>query len=133
MSARVCAALSATLLSSAAARRTYSHPQLASAAAPAAAASPRRTPGAANCTTHWFEQDVDHFSWSQPPVEGTAGGGKWLQRYLVYDAFWKNGSAGAIFFYTGNEGPVENYADHTGLMWENAEALGALIVFAEHR
>lgn len=98
-----------------------------------APSSPRRTPGAANCTTHWIEQDVDHFSWALPPVEGTAGGGKWLQRYLVYDGFWRNGSAGAVFFYTGNEGPVENYADHTGLMWENAEAAGALIVFAEHR
>lgn len=28
---------------------------------------------------------------------------------------------------------MELYADHTGLMWENAAAAGALIVFAEHR
>jgi hypothetical protein len=31
----------------------------------------------------------------------------------------------------GNEGPLENYADHTGAMWEHAESAGALLVFAE--
>ena len=33
----------------------------------------------------------------------------------------------------GNEADVTLYLEHTGLMWENAEAFGALLVFAEHR
>lgn len=40
---------------------------------------------------------------------------------------------GPIWFYTGNEASVELYVNATGLMWENAGAAGALLVFAEHR
>lgn len=82
-----------------------------------------RRPGARDCTTYWMTQDLDHFSWRSLAT--------FKQRYLVYDAYWA--ANGPIFFYTGNEADVELYADHTGLMWENAEAFGALIVFAEHR
>lgn len=38
---------------------------------------------------------------------------------------------GPIFFYAGNEADVTAYVNATGLMWENAEAFGALVVFAE--
>lgn len=38
-----------------------------------------------------------------------------------------------IFFYVGNESPVEVYVNNTGLMWENAPELGAVLIFAEHR
>jgi lysosomal Pro-X carboxypeptidase len=33
----------------------------------------------------------------------------------------------------GNEAPVDVYVNNTGLMWDLAPRLGALIVFAEHR
>lgn len=33
----------------------------------------------------------------------------------------------------GNEGSLDLYINNTGLMWENAESFGALVVFAEHR
>ncbi|CAN0465415.1 unnamed protein product, partial [Laminaria digitata] len=34
---------------------------------------------------------------------------------------------------TGNEADVSLYVGATGLMWENAPAFNALLVFAEHR
>lgn len=34
-------------------------------------------------------------------------------------------------FSAGNEGNVANYVNNTGLMWELAQELGALLVFAE--
>lgn len=42
-------------------------------------------------------------------------------------------ATGPIFFYAGNEGPVETYIANTGLMWESAPRFAALVVFAEHR
>ncbi|KAI9905598.1 hypothetical protein PsorP6_013496 [Peronosclerospora sorghi] len=36
-------------------------------------------------------------------------------------------------FLNGNEADVTLYLNHTGLMWENAGAFNALLVFAEHR
>lgn len=80
------------------------------------------TPGAPECTTHFIEQFVDNFGWQNATYQ---------QRYLVHDKMYKAG--GPIFFYTGNEGNVELYANCTGLMWENAAQFGALLVFAEHR
>ena len=51
---------------------------------------------------------------------------------FVSDAHFRN-SGGVVLFYTGNEADVELYVNHTGLMWEHAERLGALLVWAEHR
>lgn len=96
------------------------------AAAAVAAASARL--GAKDCTTRYITQDLDHFSWESPSPGNVTS---FAQRYMVHDAFWHAG--GPIFFYTGNEADVELYANNTGLMWENAEEFGALVVFAEHR
>ena len=40
---------------------------------------------------------------------------------------------GPCFFYTGNEGPLEEFYYNTGFPFDNAPDFGALIVFAEHR
>ena len=93
-------------------------------------------PTTANCTWLTFAQRVDHF--------GAKETGTFEQRYCRYDRWWNNNGTGAfdraapkapgpIFFYTGNESPVEEYVNNTGLMWELGEQLGALLVFAEHR
>ena len=52
------------------------------------------------------------------------------QRVFTYDKYW-NKETGAIWFYCGKEANVELYINATGLMWENAKAAGALLVFAE--
>ncbi len=85
------------------------------------------TPTSANCTTYFFEQNIDHFNWGVPP----GGVQTYQQRYFVCDQHWR--TDGAVFFYFGNEDDVTLYVNHTGLMWENAEKFGAMLIFAEHR
>jgi lysosomal Pro-X carboxypeptidase len=54
----------------------------------------------------------------------------WLhrRRYLMNDEFWKrptganDTSVGPIFFYTGNEGPIEMFRSNTGFIFD----IGAL-------
>lgn len=104
------------------------HPRLPRAA-PAAAPPRRATPGVANCTLHWIEQTIDHFSWAATPTGATT----YSQRYFTYDAFWDRAGNGSIWFYAGNEADVTLYVEHTGLMWEHAASAGALLIFAEHR
>lgn len=80
-------------------------------------------PSTANCTTHWREVPLDHFNYAETRTL--------RQRYFVYDAHWK--PDGPVLFYCGNEANVELYVNATGLMWERAAELGALLVWAEHR
>lgn len=80
------------------------------------------SPGVLNCTEMYVTQYVDHFSWNTSTYQ---------ERYFIYTNYFRPG--GPIFFYTGNEANVELFANCTGLMWDNAEAVGALLVFAEHR
>lgn len=82
-----------------------------------------------NCTEQWFSQRVDHFR-ATVPIGGNV---TWSQRYYVCSTDTFDPSNGAIFFYTGNEGDVTLYINHTGIMWENAASFNALLVFAEHR
>jgi pimeloyl-ACP methyl ester carboxylesterase len=91
-------------------------------------------PSTVNCTWANFSQKIDHF--------GDAPG-TFPQRYCIYDKWWRPAARsgfkaaaeapGPILFYTGNESPVEEYINNTGLMWELGEQMGALLVFAEHR
>ena len=85
-------------------------------------------PSTANCTTNYINQPVDHFSFSTVTDAET-----YSERYYVYDTFFKPNTAAPIFFYCGNEGDVGLYVNNTGLMWQNAQAFGAMLVFAEHR
>eukprot|EP00667_Euglena_gracilis_P008651 EG_transcript_8765 len=98
------------------------------AAAQLCAAAPVRPRGGAapGCDMRWHNQTVDHFAWESP-----GAGSTFMQRYCVSDQYWR--PTGPIFFYAGNEGPVETYIANTGLMWESAPRFAALVVFAEHR
>ena len=72
----------------------------------------------------WFNQSLDHFSFTTNK--------RFQQKYLVNDSYWDK-AGGPIFFYTGNEGKIEAFAENTGLMWDIASEFGAMLVFAEHR
>ncbi|CAD6244258.1 GSCOCG00013311001-RA-CDS [Cotesia congregata] len=74
--------------------------------------------------TKKFTVPVDHFSFS---INNT-----FEMRYFINDT-WRSGKNPPIFFYTGNEGDLETFAENTGFMWDIAPTFGALIVFAEHR
>lgn len=54
------------------------------------------------------------------------------QRYLISDKHWRK-DGGSILFYTGNEGDIVWFCNNTGFMWDVAEELKAMLVFAEHR
>mmetsp|Transcript_22127 Transcript_22127/g.39244 ORF Transcript_22127/g.39244 Transcript_22127/m.39244 type:complete len:498 (-) Transcript_22127:199-1692(-) len=71
----------------------------------------------------WYMNRVDHF---------TLDAKRYAQRYFIFDKFW-GGPEYPIFFYTGNEADVTQYVNATGIMWENAEAFQACLIFAEHR
>ncbi|GBP12364.1 Lysosomal Pro-X carboxypeptidase [Eumeta japonica] len=74
--------------------------------------------------TKWFEVPLDHFSFSNTAT--------FKIKYLVNEEFWDHGD-GPIFFYTGNEGQIEVFLNHTGFMWDIAAEFRAKLVFAEHR
>ncbi|KAJ8966307.1 hypothetical protein NQ314_003572 [Rhamnusium bicolor] len=66
---------------------------------------------------------LDHFSYT--------GSRTFSLKYLVNDTFYLKG--GPIFFYTGNEGDIEMFAQNSGFLFDIAPRFKALIVFAEHR
>ncbi|KAM4047654.1 lysosomal Pro-X carboxypeptidase [Anomaloglossus baeobatrachus] len=74
--------------------------------------------------TFYFEQKIDHFGFYEDST--------FKQRYLVSDTHWRK-PGGPILFYTGNEGDITLFSNNTGFMWDVAEELGAMLVFAEHR
>ncbi|KAG9265025.1 lysosomal Pro-X carboxypeptidase [Astyanax mexicanus] len=75
-------------------------------------------------TTLYLDQQIDHF--------GFLENGTFKQRYLLNDLHWHKDNS-PILFYTGNEGDITWFCNNTGFMWDIAEELGAMLVFAEHR
>jgi hypothetical protein len=74
----------------------------------------------------WFTSPVDHFSFTSNATFNL--------RYLVYDEwFGSQGSRKSVLFYCGNEADIYSFYDATGLMFDIASEIGALLVFAEHR
>ncbi|KAK4584950.1 hypothetical protein RGQ29_022571 [Quercus rubra] len=76
--------------------------------------------------TKYFSQRLDHFSFSELP--------NFPQRYLINTESWVGPERlGPIFFYCGNEGEIDWFAENTGFVWEIAPRFGAMVVFPEHR
>ncbi|XP_052197000.1 uncharacterized protein LOC127804226 isoform X2 [Diospyros lotus] len=76
--------------------------------------------------TRYFEQRLDHFSFADLPT--------FSQRYLINTDHWSGPTRmGPIFFYCGNEGNIEWFAENTGFVWELAPRFGAMVIFPEHR
>ena len=71
----------------------------------------------------YVDQPVDHFNYQNHD--------QFKQKLLINLKHWKEGNP--IFFYTGNEGPIEGFADNTGFIFDIAPQFNAGIVFAEHR
>ncbi|XP_045413206.1 lysosomal Pro-X carboxypeptidase [Lemur catta] len=87
--------------------------------------SPASRPAVAkNYSVLYFQQKVDHFGFNTVKT--------FKQRYLIADEYWKK-DGGSILFYTGNEGDIIWFCNNTGFMWDVAEELKAMLVFAEHR
>ncbi|XP_033111477.1 dipeptidyl peptidase 2-like, partial [Anneissia japonica] len=76
--------------------------------------------------TKYFDQTIDHFNFA------SYGSQTFKQKYLYNDSYWDKEN-GPIFFYTGNEGPIEGFLQNSGLVYDLAVKSKALIVFAEHR
>lgn len=74
--------------------------------------------------TRCIQQSLDHFSFSELPT--------FPQRYLISTEHWVGPHRlGPIFFYCGNEGDIEWFAQNTGFVWEIAPRFGAMVVFPE--
>ena len=76
--------------------------------------------------TVFVDQILDHFN-----LDSSSELHTFSQRLLINTDHWKPN--GAVFFYTGNEGDIELFAENTGFIFEIAPAFDAAVVFAEHR
>uniref|UniRef100_W6NDI6 Peptidase S28 domain containing protein n=1 Tax=Haemonchus contortus TaxID=6289 RepID=W6NDI6_HAECO len=78
------------------------------------------------------------YKWSEEWLDGVpldhfafANKDQFKLRYFINTDSYEEG--GPIFFYTGNEGKLEGFAENTGFMWDIAPEFHAAVVFAEHR
>jgi lysosomal Pro-X carboxypeptidase len=88
----------------------------------------KNNPSSVNCTWIYHTQPLDHFS----PGATNGAVGSFDERVCIYSNFVTTKNA-PVLFYVGNESPVEEYINNTGLMWTLGQSLGAHLVFAEHR
>ncbi len=102
-------------------RRRWRASRLASRHSPFATHT--KLPDARNCSWKTLTQQLDHFGSSTKTFD---------QRLCLFDGFAS--TVTRILLYVGNESPVEEYVNNTGLMWEYAsQRPGTLLVWAEHR
>jgi lysosomal Pro-X carboxypeptidase len=88
---------------------------------------PRAGPYAYEWDEAYFPAWVDNYNFNANTSQAT-----YQERYLVNNASW-GGPGSPIFFYCGNEGFIELFANNTGFLWETAVQFKSLVVFAEHR
>jgi lysosomal Pro-X carboxypeptidase len=79
--------------------------------------------------TKYIEVPVDHFSFARND--------SFKLRYLVNDSYTPTErylqQSAPIWFYTGNEGDIELFAQNTGFMWDLVKDIPGTLVFCEHR
>uniref|UniRef100_A0A7E4VBZ4 Lysosomal Pro-X carboxypeptidase n=1 Tax=Panagrellus redivivus TaxID=6233 RepID=A0A7E4VBZ4_PANRE len=73
--------------------------------------------------TYYPNMPVDHLKGSTQDT--------FALRYFYNLEHYKPG--GPLFFYTGNEGYLESFAQNTGIMFDLAPLFGAALLFGEHR
>lgn len=104
----------------------------------AAIRQPLRDPVTLSYKTGLLGETSSGYKWSEEWLEGVsvdhfsfANKDSFPLRYFINTDHFQSG--GPIFFYTGNEGSLEGFAENTGFMWDSAEEFNAAVVFAEHR
>lgn len=80
-------------------------------------------------TVYTIDQPMDHFN-NNGDTSST-----WKQRILISTEHFNSKNKDApIFFYSGNEGDIENFYQNSGFVTDTlAKEFGAAVVFAEHR
>ena len=79
-------------------------------------------------STRHISVPLDHFSPGGPGASATFN-----LRYLVNSDACANVAECPVIFYCGGEGDVIAFANATGFLWEQSTAVGAALVYAEHR
>lgn len=74
-------------------------------------------------STAYYDVPIDNFAFTSAQT--------YRMKYLYNLTYYELG--GPIFFYTGNEGSIEEFAKNTGIMFDLAEKFKAAVFFAEHR